>query len=220
MPNLSQIYQLLFDYYGPQHWWPATTPFEMAVGAILTQNTNWGNVEKAMTNLVEANMLDCDRIFMLALTELEQLIRPSGFFRQKAERLKLFCAHLRAHHRGTIEALVAQPLAVARKELLSLKGIGPETADAILLYAGNQASFVVDSYTGRLFQRLGILTGRENYTQIRALFMQELAADAAYYNEYHALIVAHSKAFCRKIPLCTGCPCAVICRYPQDQSLN
>jgi endonuclease-3 related protein len=220
MHEIQKIYQVLFDHYGPQHWWPAETPFEMAVGAILVQNTNWSNAEKAIANLVAADALGCERILALERAELEQLIRPSGFFRQKAERLLLFCAHLREFHRGGIEILVAQPLERAREELLSLKGVGPETADSMLLYAGGQATFVVDAYTMRMFRRLGFLDGSERYAQVRALFMGELPADVALYSEYHALIVVHSKAFCRKKPICAGCPCAALCPYPQDESLN
>ncbi len=214
--KLSATYQLLYSCYGPQNWWPGETPFEVTVGAILTQNTNWSNVEKAIDNLKQADALSCETIIAVETCELEQMIRPSGYFRQKAERLKLFCQHLAEQHQGKIENLVAQPLEMARKELLSLKGVGPETADSILLYAGGQLSFVVDAYTNRVFQRLGLLNGNEKYEQVRQLFMSTLPDDAQLYNEYHALIVIHCKEFCRKKPLCNACPCAHLCEFTRD----
>ena len=215
MSNLLDIYQRLFDHYGNRHWWPADTPFEVVIGAILTQNTNWNNVEKAMTNLRQADALSSDAVLKLEREKLEQLIRPSGFFRQKAERLQLFCHYLQEHHQGSLDHLLDQELNLVRNELLRLKGIGPETADSILLYAGQRASFVVDAYTHRLFQRLGILAGTEKYAFVRDLFMSTLPEDIQLYNEYHALIVIHCKDFCRKKPLCHNCPCADICLEKQ-----
>jgi endonuclease III related protein len=216
MSNLLDIYQRLFNHYGPRNWWPAETPFEVVVGAILTQNTNWNNVEKAIVNLRQADALTIDAILNLQLETLEQLIRPSGFFRQKAERLHLFCRYLQKHHQGSLERLFDQELNLLREELLRLKGIGPETADSILLYAGQRPSFVVDAYTQRLFRRLGILAGEEKYAVIRDLFMSNLPEDIQLYNEYHALIVIHCKDFCRKKPLCHNCPCADICLEKQQ----
>ena len=216
MQALTNVYRLLLSYYGPQHWWPGDTPFEVTIGAILTQNTNWGNVEKAITNLKQAKALSCSGILAAPIPDLEEMIRPSGYFRQKAERIQLFCAHLAEHHQGRIENLLSQPLELARKELLNCKGVGPETADSILLYAGNHLSFVVDAYTNRIFQRLGILDGNEKYEQVRNLFMDNLPADEQLYNEYHALIVIHCKEFCRKKPLCAGCPCGHICQYRHE----
>ncbi|MEE4254319.1 MAG: endonuclease III domain-containing protein [Desulfuromusa sp.] len=215
MSNLLDIYQRLFDHYGNRHWWPADTPFEVVIGAILTQNTNWNNVEKAMTNLRQADALSIDAVLKLEREKLEQLIRPSGFFRQKAERLQLFCRYLQEHHQGNLDHLLDQELNLVRNELMRLKGIGPETADSILLYAGQRASFVVDAYTHRLFQRLGILAGTEKYAFVRDLFMSNLPEDIQLYNEYHALIVIHCKDFCRKKPLCHNCPCADICLEKQ-----
>jgi len=215
MSNLLDIYQRLFDHYGTRNWWPAESPFEVVVGAILTQNTNWNNVEKAIANLRQADALTIDAILNLDLETLEQLIRPSGYFRQKAERLQLFCRYLHEHHHGSLERLFDQELNLVRDELLRLKGIGPETADSILLYAGHRPSFVVDAYTNRLFGRLGLLTGKEKYTSVRDLFMSQLPKDIQLYNEYHALIVIHCKDFCRKKPLCQHCPCADICLEKQ-----
>ncbi|PLX96723.1 MAG: endonuclease [Desulfuromonas sp.] len=217
MSDLMQIYHKLFTHYGPRDWWPAESPFEVAVGAILTQNTNWSNVEKAIVNLKAAAVLSSPAICALERGRLEELIRPSGFFRQKAERLQLFTNHLRDHYAHDLQGLLQRSLNTARAELLALKGVGPETADSILLYAGERPSFVVDAYTGRLFGRLGLLSGSENYMQIRALFMTGLPTEVPLYNEYHALIVAHCKEFCRKKPRCTGCPLTAICPYNLHQ---
>lgn len=211
MSDLRAIFEKLTAAYGPRHWWPAETPFEVAIGAILTQNTNWQNVEMAIVNLRSENRLTPQSLIEIDRDQLEQLIRPSGFFRQKAERLQLFAEHLRIHHDDSLEQLLRQPLDDARQELLRLKGIGPETADSILLYAGDFLSFVVDAYTKRLFERLGHLRGNESYEQIRLQFMTELPADLAMYNEYHALIVEHCKSFCRKRPLCPDCFLNDIC---------
>ncbi len=216
MLDLLNIYQKLLNHYGTRDWWPAESPFEVVIGAILTQNTNWNNVEKAMTNLRQADALTVDAIMNLTLAELEQLIRPSGFFRQKAERLHLFCRYLLEHYQGDLKYLFDQDLNLVRNELLKLKGIGPETADSMLLYAGQRPSFVVDAYTNRLFGRLGVLSGKEKYTTVRDLFMSHLPEDIQLYNEYHALIVIHCKDFCRKRPLCNNCPCVDICLYKQQ----
>jgi endonuclease III related protein len=213
MSELLDIYQRLLDRYGPRHWWPAQTPFEMVVGAILTQNTNWLNVEKALANLRRAEGLTCAAIGAMPREDLEQLLRPSGFFRQKAERLQLFSRYLCERYQGRLERLLRQPLEPLRRELLEQKGIGPETADSILLYAGGHPSFVVDSYTGRLFARLGLLSGRENYAETRRYFMERLPAEAGLYNEYHALIVFHCKQHCRKQPVCNDCPLQQSCRF-------
>lgn len=216
MSELMNIYRRLFDRYGPRHWWPAATPFEMAIGAILTQNTSWGNVEKAIANLRAANGLTFAAICALDRTALEHLIHPSGFFRQKAERLQLFSCYLRDNYQGSLEKMLRQPLVPLRKELLTLRGVGPETADSILLYAGQHPSFVVDAYTGRLFSRLGLLEEGEKYELIRRFFMDRLPPDTPLYNEYHALIVIHCKEHCRKRPLCPGCPLESICAYRQQ----
>jgi len=216
MPELLAVYKKLLNHYGSRDWWPAETPFEVIIGAILTQNTNWNNVEKAITNLRRAEALTLDTILQLDRKTLEQLIRPSGFFRQKAERLQLFCLHIKERHNSSLDHLFDQKLNTVRDELLSLKGIGPETADSILLYAGQFPSFVVDAYTNRLFQRLGLFTGKEKYNEARILFMDNLPREISLYNEYHALIVLHCKEFCRKTPRCQGCPCADICLERQQ----
>lgn len=204
--ELTHLYQRLLTAYGPQGWWPAQTPFEMALGAILTQNTAWTNVERAIANLRQADALTPAGLRALPDGALEQLIRPSGFFNQKAARIRTLVAELDARWQGELLQLLAQPLTVARAELLALPGIGPETADSILLYAGGHPTFVVDAYTRRLGERLGVLDGGEGYEAVRHLFMDELPADAPMYNEYHALIVHHAKVYCRKTPLCADCP--------------
>ncbi len=216
MTDLLHTYQKLLNHYGPRNWWPAETPFEVVIGAILTQNTNWNNVEKAIANLRKGEALTLGAILNLPLETLEQLIRPSGFFRQKAERLQLFCRYLQEHHQGSLEHLFDRELNLVREELLQLKGIGPETADSILLYAGQRLSFVVDAYTYRLFGRLGILSGKEKYSAVRELFMSNLRQDVQLYNEYHALIVIHCKNFCRKKPLCDSCFFTEMCLYRQQ----
>ncbi|MEA3545132.1 MAG: endonuclease III domain-containing protein [Thermodesulfobacteriota bacterium] len=216
MLDLQHIYQKLLNHYGCRDWWPAETPFEVVIGAILTQNTNWNNVEKAIENLRQADALTLEAITHLERETLEQLIRPSGFFRQKAERLQLFCHYLQKHHQGSLKHLFDQELNLIRNELLRLKGIGFETADSILLYAGQHPSFVVDAYTHRLFNRLGVLTGKEKYGEVRDFFMSHLPHDRQLYSDYHALIVLHCKDFCRKKPRCKGCPCTDICLYTQQ----
>jgi endonuclease-3 related protein len=214
--RLLDIFDRLAAHFGPLHWWPAQTPFEVVVGAILTQNTAWRNVEYAIARLKEAGALTPAALRTMDQGELEALIRPAGFFRQKAERLQLFVEHLFARHGGDLAALLSGPLAAVRAELLSLKGVGPETADSILLYAGNHPSFVIDAYTRRLFTRLGLLDGNEGYEAIRALFMDNLPHETDLFNEYHALIVEECKVFCRKrAPLCPACPLLACCPYGQ-----
>ena len=211
---LHSIYRTLLDHYGPQQWWPAETPYEVLVGAILTQNTAWTNVEKAIANLRQADALTPEGILRLAEDKLQLLIRPAGFFRQKAARLQAVSRLLVQDYRGEIAQICAGDLAEARKRLLALHGVGPETADSILLYAASRPTFVVDAYTGRLFTRLGILSGHERYEAIRTLFMQNLPEDVQLYNEYHALIVVHCKDFCRKHnPDCPPCPLNDTCRF-------
>lgn len=213
MPDLMTIYQGLRENYPMDGWWPAETPFEVVVGAFLTQNTNWTNVEKALANLRKVRALNLSVLAQIPCEELEQLIRPSGFYRQKAARLQNFCRYLLAEHDGTLEKLLQQRLDIARGQLLAQPGIGHETADSILLYAGDRPSFVIDSYTRRLFGRIGILTGGEKYDEIRQIFMAEIPEDVALYKDYHALIVTHCKNVCRKSPRCPQCFFANICGY-------
>lgn len=173
--RIQTYYRVLFRAWGPQHWWPAQSRFEVIVGAYLTQNTAWTNVEKALVNLREARLLSVCGIRRVPLAELEQLIRPAGYFRQKAKRLKLFVAFLDHHYNGSLAKLFARPTQKLREELLNLHGIGPETADSILLYAGNHPVFVVDAYTRRILARHEILPEKTDYDEIRGLFEKSLA---------------------------------------------
>ncbi|MDF1581400.1 MAG: endonuclease III domain-containing protein [Desulfuromonadales bacterium] len=210
--RFSAIFTRLNDYFGDLHWWPAESPFEVAIGAILTQNTAWRNVELAINNLRDHDLLTTSAISGMARDALEELIRPAGFFHQKAEYLHLFAHYLCAVHQGRIESLLAGELAAVRGQLLAFKGIGPETADSILLYAGKHPTFVVDAYTRRLFSRLGLLSGSERYGFIRTLFMAQLAEDVELYAAYHALIVEMCKQFCHKrTPDCAPCPLRTVC---------
>lgn len=211
--TMMEVYQRLCQGYHVDNWWPAQSPFEVAVGAFLTQNTNWNNVEKALANLKNAGALDLRVLAQMPLAQLEQLIRPSGFFRQKAQRLQHFCCYVQEHYSGILENLLSGDLNEIRSELLALAGIGPETADSILLYAGGRPSFVVDNYTRRFLSRMGVLTGAESYTDIRTLFMAEVEKDVPLYQHYHALIVTHCKERCRKKPLCSACIFKDICDY-------
>jgi endonuclease-3 related protein len=172
--EIRKFYRTLYGAWGPQHWWPAETPFEVIVGAYLTQNTSWTNVERAMENLRRAKVLSVDGIRKLNPARLERLIQPSGYFRQKAKRLKIFVTFLDQQYEGSLERMFAQPTAKLRKELLELNGVGPETADSILLYAGNHPVFVVDAYTLRILDRHQILPEKADYEEIRLLFEQSL----------------------------------------------
>jgi endonuclease III related protein len=171
---MRQYYAVLYRAWGPQHWWPAETRFEVIVGAYLTQNTAWTNVERALENLRGARLMDLEGIRTVPLAKLERLIRPSGYFRQKAKRLKIFITFLDKHYHGSLEKLFAQPTENLREELLNLNGIGPETADSILLYAGNHPVFVVDAYTRRILGRHGVLPEKTGYQEIRELFQRAL----------------------------------------------
>jgi endonuclease-3 related protein len=206
-------YSLLLARFGPQHWWPGETPFEVMVGAVLTQNTAWSNVEKAIGRLKETDTLNCNAILAQTDVGLANLIRPAGYFNVKTKRLKALCRYLA--DRGVAEApetLTEQGSLVSlRHDLLAVHGIGEETADSILLYALNRPGFVVDAYTRRVFGRLGLLTGAESYTEIKSRFEDNLSGDIALYNEYHALIVRLGKDCCRPRPRCDVCPLRPIC---------
>jgi endonuclease-3 related protein len=205
-----EVFDLLLKRYGALHWWPAETPFEVCVGAILTQNTNWGNVEQAIANLKGAGLLSLEALWEIDRQRLAQLIRPSGFFNVKSARLKDFLGWLLERY-GSLDAMFAGDWRELREELLAVRGIGRETCDCILLYAGGKPSFVVDAYTKRLFSRLGLIRETESYEQVRSLFMEALPADSDLFNEYHALIVEQCKRHCRKKPLCEGCPLRPLC---------
>ena len=200
---LMILYQRLRDAYGPQHWWPADTAFEVMVGAVLTQNTAWTNVEKAIINLRRAGKLELPAMLRMTETRLARLIRPSGYFNVKARRLKHLCRWLDQH--GDIRQLGVWPTLELRDALLTVHGIGPETADDILLYAFDRPVFVIDTYTRRLLKVFGLIRGDEHYEAIRAPIEAALDPDPALYNEYHALIVRHAKECCQGDADCLHC---------------
>ena len=205
--NLEAIYDKLYRHFGPQSWWPGETTFEVIVGAILTQNTNWQNVAKAINNLKQAKVLSPKKLYSLPRPRLAQLIRPSGYFNIKANRLKEFLNFLFKNYGGSLKKMFSRPLEDLRKEILSVKGIGPETADSILLYAGGLPVFVVDAYTKRIFSRQKLLSEDAEYHHVQELFTRSLKKDVQLYNEYHALIVRLGKDFCKKTkPKCEICP--------------
>ncbi|MBI2104883.1 MAG: endonuclease III domain-containing protein [Candidatus Omnitrophica bacterium] len=205
--TLRIIYRRLLRAFGPQGWWPARTSFEMMAGAVLTQATNWRNVERAIERLRRAGALRPQRLLALRRGELEDAIRPAGYFRQKAKRLQAFARWYAARYAGSARRMFRTPWPALRRELLGLHGIGPETADSILLYAGAQPVFVIDAYTIRVFARHRLLGRRAAYDAVQRLAMRALPADAALYNEFHALLVAVGKRYChRRAPDCAQCP--------------
>lgn len=207
--RLLAVYRRLSAAHGPQHWWPGDSAFEIMVGAVLTQNTAWSNVEKAIANLKAAGALTPAAIVAAPHRRLAAWLKPSGYFNIKAQRLRAFCEWL--NRRGGMRALARLPTDRLRAELLAVHGIGPETADDILLYAFDRPVFVIDAYTRRIFQRLGVIQGGEDYETLRRLFETKLERDAQLFNEYHALIVAHAKDVCRKRPLCQACSLGPLC---------
>ena len=204
--RLLRLYLALFRRFGPQRWWPAKTPLEVAVGAILTQNTAWSNVERALERLAAQRLVDPRRLRALSQVELARLIRPSGTYRIKAQRLKAFLDFLWERFNGRVERLKTAPLEKLRSALLSVPGIGPETADSILLYAAGRPIFVVDAYTRRVLARHRLVPPDIGYEPLRAVFERHLPSDPALFNEYHALLVAVGKRYCRSRPLCESCP--------------
>ena len=201
--TLGSVFDTFHACYGPQHWWPGDSPFEVMVGAVLTQNTAWSNVEKAIANLVAQDMLDPGKIISVRKDYLARRLKPSGYFNIKADRLRHFCRwYLQS---GGYPALRRIPTGTLRNRLLSVHGIGPETADDILLYAFKRPVFVIDAYTRRLFSRLGLITGDEPYETLRLLIEKTLGPDVDLFNEYHALIVKHAKDICRTRPFCDQC---------------
>lgn len=206
--TLRAFFDVMLAAYGPQHWWPARTPTEVVVGAILTQNTAWRNVEKAIENLRRADALDWRRLRDLPAEELAELIRPAGTYQVKTRRLKAFTTWFWQTYDGDLDRMFAAGVATLREQLLSVSGIGRETADAIILYAGNLPTFVVDAYTARILRRHGLIDESADYDEIKDLFESSLPADATYFNEYHALLVQVGKLHCRPRPRCDACPLA------------
>lgn len=203
---LLSVYRALYRHYGHRGWWPGETPFEVMVGAILTQNTAWKNVEKAIDNLKRKRVLSPSRLQALSERELADLIRPAGYFNVKARRLKNLLRFLHDQYQGNVKKLFRAPLPRLRSELLEVNGVGEETADSILLYAANKRIFVVDAYTRRVFLRHRYLQGSEDYAEIQSFFSRLLPKSLALYNDYHAQIVEVGKDYCRKTPHCHTCP--------------
>lgn len=205
--ELMRYYEVMSEALGPMRWWPAQTPFEVIVGAILTQSTAWANVERAIGNLRSAGLLTPSAILRVRTRRLAELVRPSGYFRQKAKKLKAFVRFLHNTYGGSLKRMFQTPTSQLRDELLAVHGIGPETADSILLYAGNHPVFVVDAYTHRILGRHGITNGKPEYEPVRALFESSLPRRWELFNEFHALIVNIGKNWCRKTsPRCEECP--------------
>ena len=203
---LMNIYRILYQAYGPRNWWPGETSFEVMVGAILTQNTSWRNVEKAIEKLKGKGVLNPVGIHHLKKSQLASLIKSSGYFRIKADRLKCFVDFLFEEYNGNIKKMRGERLRKLREKLLEVQGIGPETADSILLYSLNKPIFVIDAYTKRILSRHGMVSERASYDEIQKLFMDHLPPDEKLFNEYHALLVHLGKTVCKKIPRCDRCP--------------
>ena len=198
---------MLYKEYGPQGWWPGDSRLEYILGAILTQNTSWKNVEKAINNLKKENLISIDKLKLLTTDELAQLIRSSGYFNQKALKIKYFINFISEHYNGSLKDMFDEDTDILRKKLLGIKGIGPETADCIVLYGGGKPIFVIDAYTYRVLSRHGLAPEQTNYNEMQELFMDSLEHDPEIFNEYHALLVKVGKEHCKKqSPVCAGCP--------------
>ena len=216
----TELFSRLLNAYGAQEWWPGDDPLEVAVGAILTQHCSWHNAERALEGLRDASALSIEALRDAPDERMYEAIRAAGFYRSKTATLREFAERVSGRHGGRIEWLLGQPMACLREELLTIRGIGEETADAICLYAGGHASFVIDAYTRRLLERLGWIQGSESYAELRAAFMEQLPADAELFNEYHALIVRHAKEHCRARPSCAGCPVDDLCTVPDAAGIG
>jgi endonuclease-3 related protein len=210
-PSLARIYEIVYARFGPSGWWPAETPFEVCLGAILTQNTAWTNVERALSAIRAGGLMSHRALHPLADSTIAELIRPSGTFQVKARRVRAFLDFVESAFGGVVERMRSEPLERLRPALLAIHGIGPETADCIVLYAAGLPSFVVDAYTRRVLERLGWLTGGESYDEVQRLFHRALPADAGLFNEYHAQLVRLAKECCRRRPLCASCPLDRVC---------
>ncbi len=221
--TLDEVYQQLYEALGPQHWWPAESAFEVVLGAVLVQNTAWRNVEKAIENLRQSDLLSAKAMYQLAPEELEELIRPAGYFRMKTRRIRNLLDHLFTQHEGSLSAMLKVDTETLREELLQINGIGPETADSILLYAAERPVFVIDTYTNRILKRHGWIEHEADYSTIQAHFQTHLEADSQLYNEFHALLVRIGNLYCRKKPRCEECPLSKwlpedgICTPPEEE---
>jgi endonuclease-3 related protein len=206
--TLMDVYDRLLAAFGPQNWWPGDTPFEVLVGAVLVQNTSWKNVERAIRNLKEEDLLEPHALYQVSADELEELIRPAGYYRIKARRLRNLLGLVVERYGGSLEAMFASDGDELREALLGVNGVGPETADSILLYAGGLPSFVIDTYTHRVLARHGWIGFEAGYYDLKEHFESGLPRDVPLYNEYHALLVRLGHLHCRKTPKCEGCPLA------------
>ncbi|MEK6983537.1 MAG: endonuclease III domain-containing protein [Nanoarchaeota archaeon] len=228
MKKIAKIYDMLYSYFGPQHWWPVTSPvtlypeysdgpknekqeLEVVFGAILTQNTSWKNAEKAIIVLNKEDLFDVDKINDIDVKKLADLIKSSGYHNQKARKLKNFSEYLLENYRGKLHLLFSKNIEELREELLTISGIGPETADSIILYAAKKPVFVIDAYTKRILNRIGYK--EETYNELQTLCMENLPNNEKLFNECHALLVELGKGFCRKTPLCNECPLNKHCNY-------
>jgi len=204
--SLSDLYEMMNRHFGNLHWWPGESPLEIIIGAVLTQNTAWRNVESAIGNLKEKQFVHIEKILQADTAQIEELIRPAGFFRIKTERLRNLLFFIKKDYKGSLEWMFEEDVWTLREKLLQVKGIGEETADCILLYAGGKAVFVIDAYTRRVLLRHRLIREGMTYGELQRFFMDHLSRDAALYNQYHALFVETGKSFCTKVPQCSACP--------------
>lgn len=204
--TLNGMYERLMDRFGPQKWWPAEGPLEMMVGAILTQNTRWKDVERAIEGLKAEGLIGVGELRRIPLERLAEVIRPAGYYNIKAKRLKNLAECIWERSGGDLDALFSEETGALRESLLAVKGIGPETADSILLYAAHRPVFVIDAYTHRILKRHDLVPEETSYDEMQAWFMDRLPLDAALFNEFHALIVRTAKTYCRRRPNCRECP--------------
>lgn len=204
--KLMEMYNILLDHFGPQSWWPCDGPLEMMTGAILTQNTNWSNVEKAIDNLKKENLLSLKALFDLPEEKLARFIKPAGYFNVKAKRLKNLVSFLIDKYEGDLDKFIQEDIYQLREGLLSVNGVGPETADSIILYAAQKPVFVIDAYTYRILKRHNMVEEQVTYDELQSLFMDNLPEETGLFNEFHALIVITGKEYCRRNPKCDICP--------------
>jgi len=213
---MMNIYDKMYGHFGPRGWWPGNSLFEICIGAILTQSVSWKNVARAIDNLKQAGLLDINRMYHSPVEDIEKCIVPTMYYRMKARKLLAFVEHVMEKYAGNLPKMFNQDLAGLRKELLDIYGIGPETADSIILYAAEKPIFVVDAYTRRIFSRLGIINENISYDEMQGFFMRHLPTDVSLYNEYHALIVGVGNMFCaNKKPRCGSCPVSEFCTFRQ-----
>ena len=212
---IREVYQLLIADFGKQEWWPAESDFEVIIGAILTQNAAWSNVEKALSALKERNLLKPEALSKVPDEELAQILRPSGYYNQKLRKIREFLKHIKAH--GTLQNFLNLPMDELRSELLSIWGIGEETADDIVLYAAHKPSFVIDAYTRRIISRVGILDESRPYSEFKELFESSFKPNVDEFKEYHALLDELAKRNCKKKPLCETCPLSKLCNYDNEE---